>query len=54
MSFADDVKTASGTLLIVRGNEITPGVLERLRNFHFSMGVREPLRVSVKVAAPAA
>jgi hypothetical protein len=49
MSFLDDVKTASGTLLIVRGNEVTPGVLERLRNFHVSVGVREPIRVNVTV-----
>jgi CheY-like chemotaxis protein len=54
MSFIDDVKTASGTLLIVRGNDVTPGVLERLRNFHLSVGVREPIRVSVNLSVNAA
>jgi CheY-like chemotaxis protein len=49
MAFVDDVRTAGGTLLIVRGNEVTLGVLERLRNFHLSVGVREPIRVSVTV-----
>jgi FixJ family two-component response regulator len=49
MSFLDDVKTASGTLLMVRGNEVTPGVLERLRNFHLSVGIREPIRVNVTI-----
>ena len=53
MSFIDDVKTAGGTLLIVRGNEVTPGVLERLRNFHLSVGIREPIRVSVAAHAAA-
>ena len=48
MSFADDVKTAGGTLLIARGHDVTPGVLERLRNFHLSVGVREPIRVNVR------
>jgi hypothetical protein len=49
MSFVDDVKTASGTLLIGRGHDVTPGVVERLRNFHLSVGVREPIRVSITV-----
>jgi CheY-like chemotaxis protein len=49
MSFVDDVKTATGTLLIGRGHDVTPGVVERLRNFHLSVGVREPIRVSITV-----
>jgi CheY-like chemotaxis protein len=52
MSFIDDVKTANGTLLIARGHEVTLGVLERIRNFHYSVGVREPIRVNVTVRKP--
>ena len=52
MSFADDVKTATGMLLIARGHDVTPGVLERLRNFHLSIGVREPIRVNVTFKGP--
>ena len=54
MLFLDDVKTAGGTLLMVRGNEVTPGVLERLRNFHLSVGIREPIRVNVTIRVPPA
>ena len=49
MSFLDDVRTASGTLLIARGHDVTLGVLERIRNFHHSVGVREPIRVNVTI-----
>jgi CheY-like chemotaxis protein len=52
MSFVDDVKTAGGMLLIARGHDVTPGVLERLRNFHLSIGVREPIRVNVTTRGP--
>jgi response regulator RpfG family c-di-GMP phosphodiesterase len=51
MWFVDDVKTGGGTLLMVRGNDVTPGVLERLRNFHVSVGIREPIRVHVRLSA---
>jgi CheY-like chemotaxis protein len=54
MCFADDVKTVTGTLLIGRGHDVTPAFLERLRNFHLSVGVREPIRVSIIVKAPVA
>jgi response regulator RpfG family c-di-GMP phosphodiesterase len=44
---AEDIKASNGTLLIARGHELTEGSLLRLRNFAFSVGVREPLQVSV-------
>ena len=48
MSFVDDVKTASGTLLIVRGHDVTPGVARTAcATSIVSVGVREPIRVSV-------
>ena len=44
MVFAEDVKMASGMLLVARGYEVTAGFLARARNF--SKGtVKEPLRV---------
>jgi len=44
MVFAEDVRLASGTLLVARGYEVTQGFLERIRNF--SPGtVKEPVRV---------
>lgn len=45
MVLADDVRTTGNMLLIARGNEITPGGLERLRNFALSARIREPIHV---------
>ncbi len=47
MVFVDDVKTQSGTLLVARGFEVTPGFVERARNFHPGT-VKEPLRVLLR------
>ena len=44
MIFAEDVKLTNGTLLVVRGHEVTAGFAERARNFK-SGTVREPVRV---------
>jgi response regulator RpfG family c-di-GMP phosphodiesterase len=47
MVFVDDVKTSRGMLLVARGQEVTPSLLERIRNFSSAIGLREPLRVTV-------
>ncbi len=47
MRFAEDVRSTKGVLLIARGQEVTDGLLERLHNFHFAGGVREPIRMEV-------
>lgn len=47
MVFVDDVKTNTGTLLVARGFEVTPGFLERARNLKPGT-VKEPLRVILK------
>ncbi|MES2642662.1 MAG: HD domain-containing phosphohydrolase [Myxococcota bacterium] len=53
MVFAADVRTRAGMLLIARGYEATPGILERLGNLG-SAGVTEPLRVRLpRRGAPA-
>jgi response regulator RpfG family c-di-GMP phosphodiesterase len=46
MVFAEDVKTAGGMLLIARGHEVTPVIIERLNNYP-PRTIREPLRVYV-------
>lgn len=47
MLIADDVKLVSGSLLVVRGYEVTASFLERARNFRPGT-VREPIRVIVR------
>lgn len=53
MVFADDVKTANGTLLVARGFEVTAGFVERLRNLRTGL-VKQPVRVIVRRAAESA
>ncbi len=50
MVFAEDVRMVSGTLLVARGNEVTPSLMERARSFRSGM-VREPVRVVVSTTA---
>lgn len=45
MVFAQECTTLDGRLLVARGQEVTPGVLERVRNFADNLGVKEPLSV---------
>ncbi|MCG8590276.1 MAG: hypothetical protein MJE66_13375, partial [Proteobacteria bacterium] len=45
MTFVGDCVSNSGRLLVARGQEITPSVLARIRNFHDNEGIQEPLRV---------
>lgn len=48
MILAEDVFTHSGVKLVPSGQEITPSLLERIRNFSaMATGVREPVTVSV-------
>ncbi|MBL8785927.1 MAG: response regulator [Deltaproteobacteria bacterium] len=46
MVFAEDVRLASGMLLIARGHEVTPSLMARLENYP-PRTVREPLRVII-------
>lgn len=46
MVFAEDVRLASGPLLVTRGYEVTLGFVERAKNFRPGM-VKEPVRVIV-------
>jgi len=47
MRFAEDVRSAKGVLLIAKGQEVTDSLLERLHNFYFATGVREPVQMAV-------
>lgn len=47
MILADDVKTASGMLLISKGQEATPSIQMRLLNYKRARGIREPIKVVV-------
>ena len=47
MILAEDVKTVKGLLLISKGQEVSHPLLERLKNFIFSPGIQEPIRVIV-------
>jgi response regulator RpfG family c-di-GMP phosphodiesterase len=47
MILAEDVLSDEGALLLSKGLEITPRLLERLRNYARKVGVREPIRILV-------
>jgi response regulator RpfG family c-di-GMP phosphodiesterase len=48
MFFDQDVKSSKGLLLIARGQEVTPGLLERVRNFSSALAIPEPIRMVVR------
>ncbi len=48
MILAEDVKTLKGVLLISQGQEVTPSLLKRLKNFAQTVGVKEPIKVIVQ------
>lgn len=47
MTFASDVKMATGTLFVARGYEVTESFLERIRNFRPG-SVKEPVKVIIR------
>lgn len=53
MTFLEDVRSHAGTLLVARGHEATPSLVERFRNFAPG-AVREPVRVALKRASRSA
>ncbi len=48
MVFGEDVRSSKGLLLIARGQQVTSGLQERVRNFSAELGIREPIRMIVK------
>jgi len=42
---ADDIRSINGTLLCARGQEVTPSMRAKLRNYVANVGVQSPIRV---------
>jgi response regulator RpfG family c-di-GMP phosphodiesterase len=51
MVFGEDLKSSKGLLLIARGQEVTPTLLERMRNFSADLAIREPVRMLLREPA---
>lgn len=49
MVFLEDLRAPSGMLLVARGLEVTPSLVERLASLGPNVGPREPFRVRVRV-----
>lgn len=49
MVLADDVQTATGDLLVTRGQEVTPALQLRLQNLHTEVGIPQPIHVLVPI-----
>jgi hypothetical protein len=45
MVFAEDVKTPAGLLLIARGQEVTPSLVERIKNLALNSKISDPALV---------
>jgi response regulator RpfG family c-di-GMP phosphodiesterase len=54
MILRENLFTKTGMLLVTKGNEVTPGLLERIANFSRKMGVREPISVTIPAVPPPA
>lgn len=48
MILAEDIHSIHGTLLCPKGQEITPAVRHRLRNYMVNVGIQGPIRVFVR------
>jgi response regulator RpfG family c-di-GMP phosphodiesterase len=51
MIFIEDVRGSSGILLIAKGQEVTPSLIARLRNYAVLAGVQEPIMVMLQTEA---
>ncbi|MFH1418843.1 MAG: HD domain-containing phosphohydrolase, partial [Planctomycetota bacterium] len=47
MTLAEDVTTIEGSLVLGKGQEVTPSLCERLKNFSRRRKIKEPIRVIV-------
>lgn len=47
MTFVDDVRSADGTLLVARGQEVTPSLMHRVESFWAALELPAPVRVTV-------
>jgi hypothetical protein len=44
---ADDVRSIDGTRLFAKGQEVTPPIRARLRNYAVNVGIQEPVKIFV-------
>lgn len=51
MIVAEDVTTVDGTLLVSKGQEVTPALRQRLRNFERNGRLEDPIRVLVRAVS---
>ncbi len=49
MTLAEDVTTAEGTLVVGKGQEVTPSLCQRLKNYARKRKLEEPIHVLVRV-----
>ncbi len=49
MTLAEDVTTIEGSLVVGKGQEVTPSLRERLKNFSRHREIKEPIRVIVQM-----
>jgi hypothetical protein len=49
MILDEDVFASTGLLIIAKGQEVTPTLKQRLRNFSRTGGIRQPIKVLVPV-----
>lgn len=47
MIFDEDVKTLTGILLVSRGQEVSTAMIERLKNYAKTSGIKEPILVTI-------
>lgn len=52
MVLDQDARTAAGMLLAAKGHELTPALVQRLRNFARGVGVAQPIRVLIPSVPP--
>lgn len=48
MAMAEDVTTINGLLVVTKGQEVTPSLCQRLKNFAAKSQIEEPIRVLVR------
>jgi response regulator RpfG family c-di-GMP phosphodiesterase len=53
MLLAEDVKTAEGMVVVAKGQDVTPALCERIRNFARHRKINEPIAVLTRVAETA-
>lgn len=50
MACGEGLKSSKGLLWVARGQEVTPALLERMRNFSPELAIREPVRMILNAA----